>query len=239
MRIRKVQISNLRAIADATVEFDDYTCLVGANGAGKSTVLFALNVLFREADAQGNPLAVLAEEDFHRRDTSRPASVTVWFEQLSAEAQEDFKDYYRNGFLVVTAAATFDEAKGKAEIKQFGQRMAMAEFAEYFGRIRMTSPFLVRRIMVTRWRFANQPWLRDINRLEHQKANGDILGHWLRPSHQEASQATLESRRPAVRHRQVVADSGLRRSFWRKVGARPSLVASLACCQRRLLRRSP
>lgn len=134
MRIRKVQISNLRAIADATVEFDDYTCLVGANGAGKSTVLFALNVLFRETDAQGNPLAVLAEEDFHRRDTSRPASVTVWFDQLSAEAQEDFKDYYRNGFLVVTAAATFDEAKGKAEIKQFGQRMAMAEFAEYFGR---------------------------------------------------------------------------------------------------------
>ncbi|SNV91001.1 chromosome segregation protein [Bordetella hinzii] len=134
MRIRKVQISNLRAIADATVEFDDYTCLVGANGAGKSTVLFALNVLFRETDAQGNPLTVLAEEDFHRRDTSRPASVTVWFDQLSAEAQEDFKDYYRNGFLVVTAAATFDQAKGKAEIKQLGQRMAMAEFAEYFGR---------------------------------------------------------------------------------------------------------
>lgn len=61
--------------------------------------------------------------------------------------------------------------------------------------------------MVTRWRFANQPWLRDINRLENQKANGDIVGHWLRPSHQEASQATLESRRPAVRHRQVVADT--------------------------------
>lgn len=64
--------------------------------------------------------------------------------------------------------------------------------------------------MVTRWRFANQPWLRDINRLEHQKANGDIVGHWLRPSHQEASQATLESRRPAVRHRQVVAGTGTR-----------------------------
>ena len=30
MRIRKVQISNLRAIADATVEFDDYTCLGNA-----------------------------------------------------------------------------------------------------------------------------------------------------------------------------------------------------------------
>lgn len=134
MRIRKVHIKNLRSIADATVEFDNYTCLVGANGAGKSTVLFALNVFFRESDAQGNSISFLTEEDFHGRDTSKPAEVTVWFDGLSAEAQEDFKDYYRNDTLVVTASAEFDTVKSRAEIRQFGQRLAMAEFAEYFRR---------------------------------------------------------------------------------------------------------
>jgi ABC-type transport system involved in cytochrome bd biosynthesis fused ATPase/permease subunit len=48
VRIKSVRIKNLRLIADQTVEFDRYNCLVGANGAGKSTVLCALNVFFRE-----------------------------------------------------------------------------------------------------------------------------------------------------------------------------------------------
>jgi putative ATP-dependent endonuclease of the OLD family len=134
MRIKTIHIGNLRAISDAIIELDDYSCFVGANGAGKSTVLFALNVFFREVDAQGNAITFLSVEDFHKRDTSKPVTITVWFDQLSAEAQEDFRDYFRQDMLVVTAEAVFDEGKGKAEIKQYGQRLAMAEFAEFFRR---------------------------------------------------------------------------------------------------------
>lgn len=132
MRIRSIHIQNLRAIADATVHFDDYTCFVGANGAGKSTVLFALNVFFREVDGQGNPINSLTAEDFHKCDTSKPVEITVWFDHLSDEAKEDFKDYVRQDLLVVTAKAVFDEERGRADIKQFGQRLAMEAFAEYF-----------------------------------------------------------------------------------------------------------
>jgi hypothetical protein len=134
MRIRSVHISNLRAISEATVELDDYSCFVGTNGAGKSTILFALNVFFREPDAQGNPMTALSLEDFHKRDTSKPVRITVWFDQLTPGAREDFKEYFRNDRLVVTAEAVFDEARGKAEIKQYGQRLAMADFAEFFKR---------------------------------------------------------------------------------------------------------
>lgn len=134
MRIRAIHISNLRAIADATVQFDDYTCFVGANGAGKSTVLFALNVFFREVDAQGNAITSLTAEDFHKRDVSKPVEITVWFHQLSGEAKEDFKDYFRQDVLVVSAKAVFDENTGRAEIKQYGQRLAMEAFAEFFRR---------------------------------------------------------------------------------------------------------
>lgn len=135
MRIKSIHISNLRAIADATVQIDDYTCFVGANGAGKSTVLFALNVFFREVDGQGNAITSLSAEDFHKRDTSKPVEITVWFDQLSAEATEDFKEYVRQNVLVVSAKAVFDEHSGRAEIKQYGQRMAMEEFAGFFRKL--------------------------------------------------------------------------------------------------------
>lgn len=135
MRIRSIHISNLRAIADATVQLDDYTCFVGANGAGKSTVLFALNAFFRAVDAQGNAITSLTAEDFHKRDTSKPVEITVWFDQLSAEAKDDFKDYFRQDVLIVSAKAVFDENTGRAEIKQYGQRLAMEAFAEFFRKL--------------------------------------------------------------------------------------------------------
>jgi putative ATP-dependent endonuclease of the OLD family len=135
MRIKSIHISNLRAIADATVQLADYTCFVGANGAGKSTLLFALNVFFRDVDAQGNPITNLTAEDFHKRDTSKPVEITVWFDRLSADAMEDFKDYVRQGMLVVSAKAVYDAQTGRAEIKQYGQRLAMEAFAEFFRKL--------------------------------------------------------------------------------------------------------
>lgn len=135
MRIKSIHISNLRGIANATVQLDDYTCFVGANGAGKSTVLFALNVFFRDMDAQGNAITSLTAEDFHKRDTSKPVEIIVWFDQLSKEAQDDFKDYFRQDVLIVSAKAVFDEGTGRAEIKQYGQRLAVEAFAEFFRKL--------------------------------------------------------------------------------------------------------
>ena len=48
MRISKLRIENYRAFEDETIDFGQFTCLVGMNGAGKSTVLNALNTLFQE-----------------------------------------------------------------------------------------------------------------------------------------------------------------------------------------------
>ena len=75
MRIKSIHISNLRAIAGATVQFDDYTCFVGANGAGKSTFL---KILSGEIDPQtgsvaitpGQRMAVLKQNQFEFDGTS-------------------------------------------------------------------------------------------------------------------------------------------------------------------------
>lgn len=132
MKIKTVHIKNLRAIKEETVHFDDYTCFVGANGAGKSTVLLALNVFFRDNEGTSTDVTSLSIEDFHQKDTSNPIEVVVTFDGLSEEAKEDFKEYVRQDQLVISAKAEFNAATGRADVKQFGQRLAMLEFAPYF-----------------------------------------------------------------------------------------------------------
>ncbi len=132
MKIESVRIENLRSFKDETVRLNDYTCLVGPNGSGKSTVLCALNIFFRETAHSSTDLTNLQEQDFHGRDTSKPIRITVTFADLNTEAQEDFKDYFRLGKLVVTSEATFDQSKSVAVVKQYGQRLGMPAFEEYF-----------------------------------------------------------------------------------------------------------
>jgi len=132
MRIESVRIRNFRSFADTTLEWGDYTCLVGPNGSGKSSILCALNIFFRESASSLADPASLVQEDFHRKNTEDPIEITVTFNGLEAEAEAEFADYYRQGRLVVSAIARFDPATGKAEVKQYGQRLAMDAFKQYF-----------------------------------------------------------------------------------------------------------
>ena len=131
MKIDSVRIENFRSFANATIPLNDYSCLVGPNGAGKSTVLTALNVFFRKSEDTPTDLSQLDEEDFHCKITDEPIRITITFTDLSAEAQKDFVDYFRQGKLVVSAVAKFEGTR-KAEVKQYGQRLGMPAFAPFF-----------------------------------------------------------------------------------------------------------
>lgn len=132
MRIESVSVKNLRCIKEAVAIFDPYTCLVGPNGAGKSTFLHALNIFFRHTEDAKTDVTSLAQEDFHQRDASTPIEITVTFAELSKDAENDFKDYSRQGKLIVTAKATFDQKSNRAEVKQYGQRLGMSAFKPFF-----------------------------------------------------------------------------------------------------------
>jgi len=132
LRIKTLEIKNLRGIKKALIEFDDYTCLVGANGAGKSTVLCALNILFQESDNGCTNVQTQSREDFCQCDVGAPIEITATFSDLSDEAKEDLKDYVRQEQLVVSAIASFDVATNKANVRRFGQRLGMSAFAPFF-----------------------------------------------------------------------------------------------------------
>lgn len=132
MRISSVRIQNFRAFEDQTIHFNGYTCLVGPNGGGKSTVLTALNVFFKECSHSKTDLLKLDKEDFHHKNTAEPIVVTVTFEDLSPEAKEDLKDYFRQDKLIVMAKAIWNDEDGFAQVLQYGLRLGMEDFKPFF-----------------------------------------------------------------------------------------------------------
>lgn len=132
MKLKKIHIQNLRAFEDEELSLEAYTTLVGANGAGKSTILCALNIFFRETENSSTNVSELGIEDFHLRDTSKPIVITLTFDGLSEEAKNTFADYFRQGELTISAVATYNADTGAAVVQQHGQRLAMLDLAPYF-----------------------------------------------------------------------------------------------------------
>ena len=132
MKIESVHIKNFRSFKDETILFDDYTCIVGANGAGKSTVFTALQVFFRHYKDSKTDLSKLTEKDFHHSNTAEPIEITVTFSDLSEQAEQDLSNYVRQGKLIVSAKAEFDAATQRAEIKQYGNRLGIEDFKIFF-----------------------------------------------------------------------------------------------------------
>ncbi len=66
MKLSSIRIENFHSFLDEVVYLDDYSCLVGSMGAGKSTVLAALNVFFRNASASSTNLLQLGRGSLAR-----------------------------------------------------------------------------------------------------------------------------------------------------------------------------
>ena len=67
-----MHVKNIGCIGNdgLTVELDDIVCLVGANNAGKTTVLRAYELAVKQLE--------LKPEDFNRNSNGNPASVELW-----------------------------------------------------------------------------------------------------------------------------------------------------------------
>jgi len=132
MRIKTIRIENFRSFVDQTIGLNPYSCFVGPNGAGKSTVLAALNVFFQERASSVTEVSKLIDEDYFQKRTETPVRITLTFNELSQNAQTELAAYVRNGELVVTAEALFDEASSYGMVRHYGQRLGMEGFRPFF-----------------------------------------------------------------------------------------------------------
>ena len=86
MKLSSLRLENFRCFQDRAILFDDYTCLVGPGGAGKSSILTALRIFFRDTTGSPTDLLTLHQEDFYEKDTSKDIILTVTFTDLEPQA---------------------------------------------------------------------------------------------------------------------------------------------------------
>ena len=132
MKLSKLSVRNFRSLKNIDIEFGDLTCLVGANGTGKSSVLKALNVFFCGKPDGPNTLSGVSVGDFHQRNVADPIQIELTFADLSQSEKRDFAHYVRSDELRVATEIVFNPANGLCELSQHGFRLAKREFETYF-----------------------------------------------------------------------------------------------------------
>ncbi|HYI16522.1 MAG TPA: AAA family ATPase, partial [Thermomicrobiales bacterium] len=91
MRISRVNIENFRSHRSTEIDFDDYTALIGANGAGKSSVFYALGWFFDGGAVPEGDVNTAADAN----SATVQVSVSVTFVDLTAADRERLGEYGR------------------------------------------------------------------------------------------------------------------------------------------------
>lgn len=97
MKISRVEIENYRVHRNTVVDFADLTAFIGRNGAGKSSILYAINFFY---DVAGT----LTADDIHA-GADAEATITVTYSGLSEAELVEFGLYVRDGGLTVIKRA--------------------------------------------------------------------------------------------------------------------------------------
>lgn len=95
MQLERARVKNFRSLRDVDVSFGAHTALIGGNGAGKSSILKAIEKFYstsKSCDA----------DDFFGRDQGQSIEIELTFHQLGDQEVAAFENRVRDGKLVVT-----------------------------------------------------------------------------------------------------------------------------------------
>lgn len=98
MLIDSINIKNFRSIKEIDLNFDQYTALIGSNGTGKSSVLYALDWFFndRKITEGDNYKEVISEQQIANDRDLNPSEITILFKDLSFKDKKYFSKYIDN-----------------------------------------------------------------------------------------------------------------------------------------------
>ncbi|TFC61747.1 ATP-dependent endonuclease [Cryobacterium sp. TMB1-7] len=128
MRISAVTITNYRSHRSTTVDLDDYTAFIGANGAGKSSLFYALRWFFDGTS--------ISERDVcDSREAESAVSVSVAFTELTGADRARLGEYARGETANFTRSWS---GKEDDKSKVFGNAIAGPGFPEVRAESRVT-----------------------------------------------------------------------------------------------------
>ena len=97
-------MKNFRSIREETLNCDNLTALVGANGSGKSSFLHAIKIFQSKSPK-------VDEEDYYDKNTSEDIVIAVTFKDLSESAKRLFTNYMQNNELTVERVLRWNDVK--------------------------------------------------------------------------------------------------------------------------------
>lgn len=93
--IERIEIENFRSLKEVNVGCEELTVLLGRNGAGKSSLLYALDVFYNVGHQS-------TEFDYFDKDTNLDIKIRVTFGNLKADELEEFSSHLTDNKLIVT-----------------------------------------------------------------------------------------------------------------------------------------
>lgn len=142
MLITRLEVSNFRSLKSVDLDCGgletpdprSLTAVLGRNGSGKSSILYALDVFYDTG-------ARITAEDCYARDGANEIMIRVTYGRLRDEERKEFAAYIENDQLIVTKRITIGEgsciqkyfAAAKqipkfSELRALGKRERVAEF---------------------------------------------------------------------------------------------------------------
>lgn len=106
MQLVSVNIKNFRSLKNVSISLGEHTAFIGGNGAGKSSVLRAIEKFYSTAKN-------LDADDFYGRDQTNAVEIELTFGFLSDDEAETFASRVREAQLVVTRVFDCTASSGR------------------------------------------------------------------------------------------------------------------------------
>lgn len=117
MIIENIHIENFRSLRNVNINCDELMAIIGRNGTGKSTVLYALDVFY-------NIAAQITEYDYFAKDVESEIKIRITYGNLMDDEKEEFKSHIKDDKLTVTKVINSGGSK------YYGASMQIPEFHE-------------------------------------------------------------------------------------------------------------
>jgi len=121
MIIKSVEVKKFRSLREARLDCDNLTAIVGRNGAGKSSFLYAIDIFY-------NIAAPITEEDFFDRDMNSRIEIRVTYGDLRDDEKKEFQTYIRDDKLIVTKRIPSED--GRIVQRYYAAPLQIPQFAE-------------------------------------------------------------------------------------------------------------